>query len=458
MAAIEQIAHINRISPFEATKYIYGIDIDENNVYFSKILIELWCLEQGCDTNGIILNIKCTDSLLDDWFGLEFDYIIGNPPYINYHQIDKNKKELYSPMYLSANGMYDLSYVFVEKSMTKLARNGTMTFITINSILYSESSDKLRRLIDSKGIYREIINLGKTPVFEAKVKTCILTIKNENDSRLMYTESAHGDNPESFLCRLNLKSCSNWQGGTERNLKLINSICSHSFKLKDYVKGSIATLKDDVYIVNDGKSVIIDGISFKLEEDIIKKVYISSKMITKNIIYPYYTDGRIIPENIMKEQYPNTYKYLLTQKGTLETRDSGKPNPTSWYAYGRTQGISIYNKVLITGVYNKEPNFYKPTYQDALVHGGVAISADIPINPDILFVIMNSDVMRFYIKNVEYSLVGEYWTYNIKKLKKFSIPELTAEDEEYLLSHAKEDTDRYLWELYVGKENVKWME
>ena len=177
-------------------------------------------------------------------------------------------------------------------------------------------------------------------------------------------------------------------------------------------------------------------------------------MITKNIIYPYYPDGRIIPEAIMKEQYPNTYKYLLSRKSELATRDNGKPNSVSWYAYGRVQGIPLYNKVLIAGTYNKEPNFYKPVYQDALVHGGLAISADIPINPNILFIIVNSDVMRFYIANVEYSLVGEYWAYNTKKLKKFSIPELTTKDEEYLLSHTKEETDRYLWNLYIGKGDI----
>lgn len=451
---VDRIARINEISPVEATEYIYGIDIDERNVYCTKILIELWCLERGCDTCELNLNVKCADSLIDNWFGLDYDYIIGNPPYINYHQIDKSKKELYSPMYLSANGMYDLSYVFVEKAVSKLTENGKMVFITANSILYSEGAATLRRHIDSKRVYREIIDLGETPVFTAKAKTCILTIENKYDNRIMYTKSSYGDNPESFLRQLNLKSCSDWTGSTEQSAELINCICSHSFKLKEYVRGSIATLKDDVYIINDDKSVEIDGKNFKLEEDVIKKVYISSKKIVKNIIYPYYADGRIIPENIMKERYPNTYKYLLSRKVELETRDGGKPNPVSWYAYGRTQGIPIYNKVLITGTYNKIPNFYKPVYQNALVHGGSAISADIPINSNVLSIIMNSDIMRFYIENSGYSIVGEYWIYNIKRLKKFSIPKLTEKDEEYLVFHTKEETDRYLWELYTRKEEV----
>lgn len=454
IAAIDRIARINEITPLEATEYIYGIDIDEKNIYYAKILIELWCLEQGCDTDGINFNIKCADSLTSDWFNLEYDYIIGNPPYVNYRQINKAKKEIYSSMYLSANGMYNLSHVFIEKAVSKLAPNGKMVFITINNILYSEGSAKLRKLIDSKGIYREIIDLGETPVFAVKVKTCILTVENKNDNRLMYTKSSYGDNPESFLTQINLQPCSSWMGNTEQNSELINSICSHPFKLKGYVKGSIATLKDDVFIVNDDKGVKIDGSNFKLEEDVIKKVYMGSKMITKNIIYPYYPDGKIIPEQELAQNFPNTYKYLLSRKSELETRDNGKPNPVSWYAYGRVQGIPLYNKVLIAGTYNKEPNFYKPAHQDALVHGGVAISADIPINPDILFIIMNSDVMRFYIMNVEYSLVGEYWAYNTKKLKKFSIPELTEKDEEYLLSHTKEETDRYLWKLYIGKGEV----
>lgn len=455
IAALERVVSINDISPIEALNYIYGIDIDEQNVYFTKILIELWCLKQGYSTNDITLNIKCADSLLDDWFDLEYQYIIGNPPYVNVRQMDKMTKSIYSDIYQSAKGLFDLSHLFVEKALKKLTSNGKMIFITINNILYSESSSQLRQLIDSKRLNREIIDIGETEVFDVSVKTCIISITNKNDNSFLYSKSSFGDEIEQFLDNCQFYRCCDWRGNTAAERKLLDNIMSHSFKLGKYVKGSIATLKDSVFIISDDNIVDIDGNNIKIEKEIIQKVYMGSKNIAKNIIYPYYPDGRIITEQELSQKFPNTYKYLLSRKNELIMRDNGNANPVSWYAYGRTQGIPLYNKVLVSGTYNKNPNFFIPEYPNALIHGGLAISADIPIKPNVLFVILNSDIMRFYISKVEYSLVGGYWTYNIKKIKKYSIPELTEEDEEYLLSHTKEETDSYLWKLYAGKENQK---
>lgn len=122
------------------------------------------------------------------------------------------------------------------------------------------------------------------------------------------------------------------------------------------VSNSVATLKNDVFIVKDNNE--------KLEEELCFPA-VSAKTLRKKeklrIIVPYeVTEGEFkkISESMFKQKYPKTYAYLLKNKGELEKRDKSQRN--EWYEFGRTQALNqiIGEKLVLSMVVTNQVNVY----------------------------------------------------------------------------------------------------
>ena len=102
----------------------------------------------------------------------------------------------------------------------------------------------------------------------------------------------------------------------------------------------------------------------------------------KRIIFPYDTDGHLIPISEMKSNYPGTYAYLeanydrLVPKCVSEDGIRDVPNATAetWYQYGRTQALTAFINTpkLIVGVLSKEPMYVLDRNDILIASGGTA--------------------------------------------------------------------------------------
>lgn len=128
-----------------------------------------------------------------------FDIVIANPPYVENKKIDKYEKERYKANYESAYKLFDLSVLFIEKTMRILKREGYMVFITTNKFLASDYGIKIRRLILDKTSIEKLIDVSHIRVFkEAAAFPVIISIVNEtpkDNSVKIYPDI---DNTERF--------------------------------------------------------------------------------------------------------------------------------------------------------------------------------------------------------------------------------------------------------------------
>ncbi|MFX1354500.1 MAG: Eco57I restriction-modification methylase domain-containing protein, partial [Promethearchaeota archaeon] len=126
---------------------LFGVDIELSAIKISRLRLIKWLLsglqrednfklqvddiEEISEKCGIVFNFYNTDFLLD--FNLSnFDLIIGNPPYIENKKIfDKNYKKQLTDRFSAAYRLYDLSILFIEKSLEVLKQNkGILSFLT----------------------------------------------------------------------------------------------------------------------------------------------------------------------------------------------------------------------------------------------------------------------------------------------------------------------------------------
>ena len=156
----------------------------------------------------------------------------------------------------------------------------------------------------------------------------------------------------------------------------------------------------------------------------------------------------IIKEEKFIENYPNTYKYLLKQKSNLAKRDKGKVNNVSWYAYGRSQGLSNYGKKIMYPTFSDKPKFKIIEDKGALFCNGYAIIENSFIDLDLLVKILNSKVMEYYISKTSYPIEGNCYCYQKKYIERFSIPFFTPQEINNIRKMSKEELDVFLIEKY----------
>lgn len=77
----------------------------------------------------------------------EFDFIIGNPPYVSISGLNEDEKSYYRSRYSTASGRFDLYILFFEKALRSLRRSGRLVFITPEKYVYVNTAKPLRDLL-----------------------------------------------------------------------------------------------------------------------------------------------------------------------------------------------------------------------------------------------------------------------------------------------------------------------
>ena len=183
--------------------HIFGIDIDKTAISMSKLMLIKWIyseneiglnenknnhpslgeIEDFIDSIDLNFNLFNMDYLLE-FEEQDFDIIIGNPPYVKNKKIgDKEFKKELQKNFDSAYRLYDLSVVFIEKSLKLLKSGiGCLSFLTTNKFLSAEYGLKIRELLLQITEIKEILNISSLPIFKntAAYPIILSCKKNQN--------------------------------------------------------------------------------------------------------------------------------------------------------------------------------------------------------------------------------------------------------------------------------------
>lgn len=448
---------------------VFAYDINPIFVKYANLLCILYVLLDNPNIKDIKTNIKAGD-FLSDVNETKYDYIIGNPPYINNHDLsDRQISFLKSNYETTTTGTFNIFYAFIEKGINHLTDEGSLEFIIPNNFMYIKSAEPLRAFL-SNGVYVDtIIDFRDNTIFSpALTYNCILKLNRRQKTTVRCAQINKTNNIVGSLCNISYEEIqlrglrqSVWELTSDADQERLRKIESFDTKLGDYIKVGIATLKDKVYILDGFDSS--KEMYYKCVND--KKFYIETGTVLPfikvskyacpddmmYIIFPYtIEDGKTIPldEDVLRQKYPLTYKYLENQKTLLDSRNSPRaPMISPWYSYGRSQGLSNWGDKIYFSTFSEKPNFRRINGNKCLYANGYSIS-NTPIEYHILEKILNSSIMEFYIEKTSYTISGNYKCYQKKYLKNFSVPPLSSEDIEYIENHNDEELNCYLEKLY----------
>jgi hypothetical protein len=155
----------------------------------------------------------------------------------------------------------------------------------------------------------------------------------------------------------------------------------------------------------------------------------STLNLDNKIIFPYQWNSdiskfEVIKEDIMKKLFPNTYKYLLLNKQTLENRDMEKKT-MEWYQYARRQGIQNCNKrkIVLKHIISKNDTVceIKEVDENTLVYSGIYIIVKNDENYEFVKKILLSEDFHRYLFLVGKDMAGGYKNVSAKFVKEYGI-------------------------------------
>lgn len=293
------------------------------------------------------------------------DYIIGNPPYVTYHDLNKQQRTFLKEHFQSCQkGRFDYYYAFIERSLSWLRPAGKFVYLVPYSILTNKYALNLRRILSY--FLKEIIDLRRLNVFTQVMCTPIIIICQniQSNNNIMFSEAETG-----------VKSNIIKQDFIEPTQK--NNAVSTAIR----VNNSVATLKNQIFVFPvtqfDGKYYFID--KFKVEKEITKNA-VSPRSITlgkhMRAIFPYRYDGgklRPLSEEELQNNYPYAYNYLINNKKLLLERNLQKH--VQWYEYGRHQALDLVfqSKIIMPNVITKK-NHVHVVIGETVPYAGICIT------------------------------------------------------------------------------------
>lgn len=339
-------------------------------------------MKKRCNVVG-----KNEDFLISDE-NEKFDLIIGNPPYINVHDLSEDVRKEIKNFESCSSGTCDIYYAFIEKSLRKLNPNGILKFIVPNTWLINSSAKKLREILSNYDT--DVLDFETQKVFDnVDTYTCVLTVKNNGKKKITINTKANHFTlpPTSEPWVLKPKEHFNFT-----------------------FKNGIATLCDKAFIFEkkeNGKyfsRVLNDYV--EIEDEYIKPITKGSTLEENYCLYTYDNNGK---KKKPKED-SKAWNYLLSIKEVLEKRDYDD----EWWCFGRSQGLKNMNgnKLVISTILppDKEFKFVETTN---LVYSGVFVNDNIEEAKKFL----NNENIKTFISEHGKKMSGGYTSFTKTLLK-----------------------------------------
>lgn len=403
----------------ETTPSVHGVtpilpDLSQN-IYYGNTLISNDDLIGKALTNDDLIAIAPLD-----WDGIlqdPFDVIIGNPPYVSTEDLHSLLPEVefdvYKSNYQTAYKQFDKYFLFVEQALKKVKSDGFVCYIIPNKFYKIGSGEKLRELIAKTQVLVKMDDFGDMQLFSDKTiysAIILLQTKAQLEFQYSYVQSLDslwlGANVTCIDLNSKVLNKLPWGLTTDieflRLLEELDKVAAPLSKYANIFNGIQTSAErpipiywfsaDEVVSETDEYcEVIRDELSFKIEVSILRPYFKPTKkkekglnsytplVSDKRIIFPYDSDGLLIPIEIMKSKYPESYKFLehyydrLVPKCVSSKGIRDVPNATedTWYQYGRTQALRSFTNTpkLIVGILSRD-SMYAYDEKDMLIASG----------------------------------------------------------------------------------------
>lgn len=393
-----------------------AIEFDKTN--YEKCIKNLDIISKSYGFKSVNWNILNSDFLSLE-INEKFDFIIGNPPYVSYANIDiKNRNFIRDNFDSCKKGKFDYCYPFIELSLRYLNTGGKLAYLIPTNIFKNVFAKDLRELLKDK--VTKILDYKTKKIFKNVLTSSSIIIcdLDRNTTNIEYYDVSKNKYLSIEKESLGEKWIFSENKGKDKVL------------FSDYFLAatSVATLLNDAFVI---KEYEIRGEYFYVENMPIEKEIIrpaaSPRALSKDfkefIIFPYeYVDGKLkrLEAEEMYNRYPCAYKYLEKFKDKLNLRNSD--TNSKWFEYGRSQALDNLNqeKLLMSFIITNKVNVYELGV-NYIPYSGIYIVPKSSLSLSVAKEILESDEFLKYINDIGIYVNGSSLRITANDIKKFDI-------------------------------------
>ncbi len=479
---------------------LYGVDINQECVEVAKLSLSLKIIDgyEPSDfenaglygsqiLHGVGVNIKCGNSLVEPDIlervsiiteNLEelaatnvfdyrtafhdvfchggFDYVIGNPPYVevkNYNVALPCMSTYIKKRYNSSkNGKIDLAIPFIERGIELLNEHGCLGYIVQKRFFKTEYGKGIRKLLSNGHLLRTVYNYEETDLFEDRITYIAIIVCDKSTTSkdsINYTSSIDDkcieiaketitetswtfENYQTNALRVRLGS----ELGTLRevcNIKVgVQVLWDKAFHIfvdhtdSNYIYGKTA-LCENLQIERGACRVLLCNERF---------VPLSVRKDTTYILFPYdVVNGNVqeIKFSEYERRYPLAGHYLRKHRDIIETSVQLVPDriPTldrneNWHLFTRANNHNAVYKKLCVPMTTQNPQAAVVTQEDAYCDNANMFFIQIPdVTDDKLYAmaaLINSTPFAYFAKSIANPQQGNFYKFNKQFLDPVPFP------------------------------------
>lgn len=279
----------------------------------------------------------------------QFDFVVGNPPYVRQELIPAVLLAEYRRLYRTLYDRADLYVPFMERSLSLLSATGCLAFICSDRWMKNRYGGPLRELIARDFHLRTYVDMTDTPAFTSDViaypAITVISRNREDVTRAAYRPQINTEALTRLAKALRSAECE--LDGTIRELKTVtNGDEPWLLEAEDRtaiirrLEGRFPLLEDVGCKVGIGvatgadKAFIADYDSLDVELDR-KLPLATTRDITsgevrwqgQGVINPFDSTGKLVDLAC----YPRLERYLNQRRDTIANRHCAKKSPANWY-------------------------------------------------------------------------------------------------------------------------------
>jgi type I restriction-modification system DNA methylase subunit len=344
------------------TSSVFGIDLNPVAVKSTKLnyLLSLLPVLEAADDIAIEIPVFLTDALKltrdekiiydDREIDISISHLVGNPPWITWDRIDDDVKEIWKDKYVQKLNLLphdsavsrlghandDISIPFVWVCIHHyLEENGGATFVLKRDIMKGPAGKLLRTLevADRQLNMTHIHDLNKLRPFGKQVGANVAVYTLVADTRSTFPIEASSWTRENTTPDFSsMNTMQNSAHVEQTNILPLDSDDSTSAWIReDAERGALGECDQDIRhgVKDDAQdvfSITRDQLA-DIEPDFVYP-YLKSKHIVKYGLFGH--ELRLVPinkanednEELLKNEFPQTYQYLSQNRDILENRSS----------------------------------------------------------------------------------------------------------------------------------------
>ena len=403
----------------------------------------------------------------------DFDFVVGNPPYVRQELIDDRLLMEYRARYKTIYDRADLYVPFYERSLSVLKSNGVLGFICADRWMKNKYGGPLREFVSESFSLKTYVDMYGTAAFHSEVSAypAITIIEN---SKQKGVRIAHRPEVNSTVLKaITEEILSEGLDGAKYVRELKNVVCGREPWLLESVDQLelIRRLEFDYPKIEDvgckigigvatgaDKAFIADYDSMDVESDRKLPLATTKDILSgevewkgKGVLNPFREDGKLVD----LENYPRLKKYLEDRKEHVAKRHVAKKAPENWY---RTidriwPDLTFEKKLLIPDIKGSSHIVYE---QGKLYpHHNLYYITSKEWDLKALQAVMMSSVARLFVATYSTKMRGGFLRFQAQYLRRIRIPQWSDVSEgtrEALISAANrrdvDACDRAVFKLF----------